>query len=64
MGTWNRTRYLAREAELREMLRARGLAAHSEPVWARYNPPFALCFLRRNEALIPVSQARPQILSF
>ncbi|MEI6632598.1 MAG: heme-binding protein [Chlamydiota bacterium] len=58
-GTWSRKRYLARETELRKMLIARGFTAQGEPVWARYNPPFTLWFLRRNEVLIPVSQARP-----
>lgn len=57
-GTWSRSRYLRKEAELREILRARGLAPSGNPIWARYNPPFTLWFLRRNEVLIPVVKAQ------
>ena len=34
---------------------AKGLAPTGGPVWARYNSPFSLWFLRRNEILIPVA---------
>ena len=57
-GSWSRKRYLEQEAKLRSLLEERGLEATGEPVFARYNSPFALWFLRRNEVLIPV--ARPQ----
>jgi hypothetical protein len=45
------------EAEVQAALawmRSRGLEAASEPVLARYDPPWTLPFLRRNEILIPV----------
>ena len=35
-------------------MRNRGLRIAGDPVWARYNPPFAPWFLRRNEILVPV----------
>ena len=31
------------------------LEAVGDPIFARYNPPFTLWFLRRNEVLIPLS---------
>lgn len=57
-GRWSRGRYARKEAELRRMIRDRGLAVEGNPVWARYNPPFTLWFLRRNEVLIPVGESQ------
>jgi len=39
-------------AELQEWMKERGLEAVSTPQLARYNPPWTLPFLRRNEILI------------
>ena len=36
-------------------LKAQGLAAAGDPVWARYNAPFTPWFLRRNEILVPLA---------
>jgi len=36
-------------------MRGKGIAAAGAPQWARYNSPFTLWFLRRNEILIPVA---------
>ena len=47
------------EAELRQQLRARGLAADGEPIIARYNAPFMPSPFRRNEVLIPVRRIAP-----
>jgi effector-binding domain-containing protein len=55
-GTWSRPRYERNLARLREWMKANGLAAAGEPVWARYNPPFTPWFLRRNEILLPAAQ--------
>ncbi|MBM4144201.1 MAG: hypothetical protein FJ225_11510, partial [Lentisphaerae bacterium] len=44
-------------ARLREWMKANGLVAVGEPVWARYNPPFTPWFLRRNEILLPIESA-------
>ncbi len=57
-GTWSKARYEAKEGELREFIKEKGLKIVGEPLWARYNPPFMPWFLRRNEVMIPV--ARPQ----
>ena len=35
-------------------MRSRGLRIAGDPVWARYNSPFAPWFLRRNEILVAV----------
>lgn len=55
-GTWSKDRYEEQEARLKSLVAERGLKAVGEPIFARYNPPFALWFLRRNEVLIPVEQ--------
>jgi len=55
-GTWSRERYQEKEASLRAFMDAQGLRAVGEPVFARYNAPFTLWFLRRNEVLIPVER--------
>jgi hypothetical protein len=53
-GTWSKKRYDAREAELKKFIQDKNLKAAGEPVWARYDPPFQIFFLRRNEVLIPI----------
>lgn len=54
-GGWSEERYLEFKEKLESWIRGRGLEVTGEPVWARYNPPFTLWFLRRNEILIPVT---------
>jgi hypothetical protein len=56
-GTWSRNRYDEKQDLLEKMLRAKGLTPTGEPIFARYNPPWTLWFLRRNEVLIPVERA-------
>jgi effector-binding domain-containing protein len=53
-GRWTEENYLNYKKELEEWMKKEGVEADGEPVWARYNPPFTLWFLRRNEVLIPV----------
>ena len=53
-GFWNKKAYLRHKLELESWIHERGLTIVGDPVWARYNPPFTLWFLRRNEILIPV----------
>jgi len=55
-GRWSRSRYEDYERSLHEWIRQRGLEPVSEPVWARYDPPFMPWFLRRNEILIEVRE--------
>ncbi len=54
-GFWSEEKYLLNRARLETWMRENRLVADGEPVWARYNPPFTLWFLRRNEILIPVT---------
>jgi hypothetical protein len=53
-GFWSEEKYLLNKEKLETWVRDNGFTATGEPVWARYNPPFTLWFLRRNEILIPV----------
>ena len=57
-GTWSRDRYQEKEASLRSLIGEHGLKVVGEPVFARYNAPYTLWFLRRNEVLIPVERLR------
>ena len=54
-GTWSEKRYRKNQQELLEALQAAGLKTLGAPIFARYNAPFSLWFLRRNEVLIEVA---------
>ncbi len=54
-GTWSEKRYKDNEARLLEAVNAVGLSVVGEPIFARYNSPFTLWFLRRNEVLVEVA---------
>ena len=53
-GTWSEERYRRNEAALLEAVAAAGLQPIAAPVFARYNSPFTLWFMRRNEVLVEV----------
>jgi len=55
-GIWSRKRYELHKAVLLDWIKAKQLEQVGEPVYARYNPPFTLWFMRRNEVLIPVKE--------
>jgi hypothetical protein len=55
-GTWSRKRYDKKKEILKEKLRSKGFTSIGEDIFARYNSPFTLWFLRRNEVLIPIAQ--------
>lgn len=55
-GTWSRKRFEEKKAQLEEIILKHNLKAAGEAIFARYNPPFTLWFLRRNEVLIPVER--------
>jgi len=54
-GSWSEKGYLRHKSELESWMSTKGLASAGDPQWARYNSPFSLWFLRRNEVLIPVA---------
>jgi hypothetical protein len=54
-GFWSEEGYLANKQALETWIQQQGFTVVGEPIWARYNSPFSLWFLRRNEVLIPVS---------
>lgn len=56
-GTWSEERYSKHEARLRAALQRDGITPTGEPTWARFNPPFSLWFLRRNEIWLPIDPA-------
>ena len=53
-GSWSRKRYELHKAMLEDFIQQKGLQIIGEDIFARYDPPFQLWFLRRNEVLFPV----------
>ena len=53
-GTWSQKKYNEHKAELEQFIKDKGLKATGVDIFARYDPPFQLWFLRRNEVWIPV----------
>lgn len=53
-GFWSEKGYLRYKAELESWIQKMGLTIDGDPIWARYNSPFSLWFMRGNEILIPV----------
>ena len=56
-GTWSQSRYQSELTRLRSALERDGIETRGEPVFARYNSPFSLPPLRRNEVWIEVDPA-------
>lgn len=55
-GRWTERNYLVRLDELSQALTAVDVRTVGEPWLARYNAPFSLPFLRRNEVLVEVDR--------
>jgi effector-binding domain-containing protein len=53
-GRWTEKNYAEHLAKLQSWITDEQLTIDGEPIWARYDPPFKLWFMRRNEILIPV----------
>jgi hypothetical protein len=53
-GSWSESRYKDKLASFKEDLKKDGLETIGEPVLARFNSPFQLWFLRRNEIWLEV----------
>ena len=56
-GFWSEEKYLLHKNKLEKWIRENRFTVAGEPVWARYNAPFTPWFMRRNEVLIPVTEA-------
>lgn len=56
-GSWSEERYQQKLSEFRELLRQDGVLTRGEPIFARFNSPFQIWFLRRNEIWIEVGSA-------
>ncbi|ADC61027.1 SOUL family heme-binding protein [Allochromatium vinosum] len=54
-GSWSESRYRDEERRLLDALQRDGLQPHGVPIYARYNGPFSLPMLRRNEILVPLA---------
>jgi hypothetical protein len=57
-GFWSEEKYLHHKSELESWIQKMGFTIAGDSIWARYNPPFTLWFLRRNEVLIPIKTAQ------
>ncbi len=55
-GLWSDANYAIHLARLKDALDTAGLAWRGEPVYARYNPPYTLWFLRRNEIWLDLTK--------
>ena len=53
-GRWSEKSYLRHKAELEAWVAERGLRPAGDVLWARYDPPFAPWFMRRNEILVEI----------
>ncbi len=54
-GGWSQERYNAFRDRLMAALTADGITPMGEPIFARFNSPFTLWFLRRNEIWVPIA---------
>lgn len=59
-GRWTTSNYDQALAKLREWMAKKDLPEKGEPVWARYNSPFSIWFLRRNEVQIETVEQNPK----
>lgn len=53
-GTWSQDRFEDEKSTLVKGVQAAGLKPAGEAAFARYNSPFSLWFLRRNEVWVPI----------
>lgn len=53
-GSWSESNYRKNETILMRSLASLGIRTIAEPVYARYNSPFSLWFMRRNESMVEI----------
>lgn len=53
-GFYNEDKVQEKTRELQNWMKSKNFQAIGEPQFARYNPPWTLPFMRRNEVIIPV----------
>lgn len=56
-GRWTESSYGREEKKLLDAIREQGYEPIGTPVYARYNSPFSLWFMRRNEVMVAVRKA-------
>ena len=54
-GSWSQARFLSKLEEFQSELKKNSISTLGEPILARFNSPFQIWFLRRNEIWIEVS---------
>ncbi len=57
-GTWKESTYQKHLEELKSWIKQKQFEPLGEPNFARYNPPWTLPFLRRNEILIEIKKPK------
>jgi effector-binding domain-containing protein len=60
-GFWSEERYLKNRSELKVWMKRKGFTGIGNPIWARYNSPYRLWFMRRNEVLIQLATSKDKI---
>jgi hypothetical protein len=55
-GTWFKVVYEEKRKQLESLIKQHGYVATGPAIFARFDPPLTLWFMRRNEVLIPVER--------
>ncbi len=53
-GSWSEEKYKNNLKKFKDLLKVDSIATTGEPIFARYNSPFQLWFLRRNEIMFQI----------
>lgn len=56
-GTWSQDNYQENKQKLDRWIEGKDFKVIGDPVWSRFNAPFSLWFLRRNEIQVPIAAA-------
>lgn len=58
IGRWTDAKFRENAEQLESDLARDGMTVLGKPMWARYDPPWTLPFMRRNEVLIAIAGAK------